>query len=302
MSRRHFQIQYVKRSNPMFKIIILKQTFAVMSRSLPAELGFVRSGVRVRPTQSIAKSNPSNPPDSLKPPPSTMPKAPPDAPKLIPSPSVENSTFDFRTAFATQMEKVKQAQEAKDVEVSDRLDKLSLLCSNLENMQSKQIKALESLRQDYSSISQNSGGHLIDRVNSLNDYIKMLETSFTSFSSKLEREIEDTKRSFKSDQESTNHKEELEKIYKMIERLDKPQNVNENNFADLLKYSFKMEAVCLVENMGRMPGERVTLSHPITTSEDTTYMQTIKRGADAEISIEPFPVENSSGPLVKFID
>ena len=278
-----------------------------MNRSLPADLGFVRrssdlSSVRARGHAPILRTAQSDTP-LPSPPAKSTPVASP------PAELEKNDVSDFRSLFIAQMDKAKLAQENKDNEIANRIDRLSLLCSTLENMQTTQSNSIDSMRSDLSSISQNSGGPLIDRVKSIGEQMQVLENSFSTFSSEIRREVENIKRFAERNPQSDNLPlEDHDALMLKMDEKNKEtiansiETVTQSIVDATLKNNFKLHAICLTENIGKKPGDYIYLNHPITKVGEVTYMKLVQRGSNAEILIDSFPVEDSSGPLVKFID
>lgn len=72
--------------------------------------------------------------------------------------------------------------------------------------------------------------------------------------------------------------------------------------AAIHRYSFPLEATVLRATNGHNVSQRVSLRHPVSQIEGTYYMQLLKRGANGAVLCELFPVMDSNGPLVAFVN
>ena len=70
----------------------------------------------------------------------------------------------------------------------------------------------------------------------------------------------------------------------------------------VLRCSQDFPAVVLRPTNGLRTSEAVTLRHPITRVGDITYMRRCRRGAEATVIVDMFPVDDSEGPYVCFTD
>lgn len=70
----------------------------------------------------------------------------------------------------------------------------------------------------------------------------------------------------------------------------------------VLRCSVDFPAIVLRATNGLRTSEPVILRHPITRIGDITYMRRCRRGAEATVVMDLFPVEDAEGPYVCFTD
>jgi len=68
----------------------------------------------------------------------------------------------------------------------------------------------------------------------------------------------------------------------------------------LHRCSFDLRATLIRDTHGILAGEQVSLRHPIKKIAGVTYMHKLRRGVDAEVISELFPVEDADGPTLAF--